>query len=168
MFAAHTLESAPPESQPAMRAVKEEFGVLPDAVGRLAHSPELLNGFLALSAGFESGTLDALSQETVAMAVSVRNQCHICIGIHTARLRKLPAPPEVIAALREARPLPDPRLEALRTFTLATMATAGAVEDATLNSLLAHGYTERNALEVVLGIGVYTLTTLANRLTGAV
>jgi hypothetical protein len=47
------------------------------------------------------------------------------------------------------------------------MATAGAVEDTTLKALLSHGYTERNALEVVLGIGTFTLTTLANRLTKA-
>jgi uncharacterized peroxidase-related enzyme len=168
MFTAHTIENAPPESQPAMRAVREEFGVLPDAVARLAHSPELLNGFLALNESFEGCTLDALSQETVAMAVSVRNQCHICIGIHSARLRRLDASPEVIAAFREGRPVPDARLEALRTFALDVMATAGAVGDDTLDALLAHGYTERNALEVVLGIGAYTLSTLANRLTKAV
>jgi hypothetical protein len=29
------------------------------------------------------------------------------------------------------------------------------------------GYTPRNALEVVLGIGAYTMSTLANRMTGA-
>lgn len=168
MFAAHTLDSAPPASQPALRAITEEFGGLPDAAARLAHSPELLNGFLALNESFEGSTLDPLSQETVAMTVSVRNRCHICIGIHTARLRKLPAPPEVVTALREAGPLPDPRLEALRAFTLDVMATAGDVEDATLKALLSHGYTERNALEVVLGIGTFTLSTLANRLTKAV
>lgn len=168
MFAAHTLDSAPPASQPALRAITEEFGGLPDAAARLAHSPELLNGFLALNESFEGSTLDPLSQETVAMTVSVRNRCHICIGIHTARLRKLPAPPEVVTALREAGPLLDPRLEALRAFTLDVMATAGDVEDATLKALLSHGYTERNALEVVLGIGTFTLSTLANRLTKAV
>ncbi|HET9079849.1 MAG TPA: hypothetical protein VFO01_04960 [Trebonia sp.] len=32
---------------------------------------------------------------------------------------------------------------------------------------LARGFTRRNALEVVTGIGAYTLSTLANRLTGA-
>ena len=30
-----------------------------------------------------------------------------------------------------------------------------------------HGYTSQNALEVVLGIGEYTLSTFANRMTGA-
>ena len=36
-----------------------------------------------------------------------------------------------------------------------------------LRAFLAQGYTGQNALEVVLGIGAYTMSTLANRLTGA-
>ena len=36
-----------------------------------------------------------------------------------------------------------------------------------LRVFLAHGYTAQNALEVVLGVATYTLSTLANRLTGA-
>ncbi len=47
------------------------------------------------------------------------------------------------------------------------IASAGAVDDAALRDFLAYGYSERNALDVVLGIGAYTLSTLANRLTGA-
>ena len=34
-------------------------------------------------------------------------------------------------------------------------------------SSLGHGYTAENALEVVLGIGTYTMSTLANRLVRA-
>ena len=47
------------------------------------------------------------------------------------------------------------------------MQTSGAVDDVTLRDFLAAGYTRANALEVVLGIGTYTMSTLANRLTGA-
>ena len=39
--------------------------------------------------------------------------------------------------------------------------------EAALRDFLAGGYTAQNALEVVLGIGTYTMSTLANRLTGA-
>jgi alkylhydroperoxidase family enzyme len=41
------------------------------------------------------------------------------------------------------------------------------VGDEALRAFLASGYTRQNALEVVLGIGTYTMSTLANRLTGA-
>jgi alkylhydroperoxidase family enzyme len=46
-------------------------------------------------------------------------------------------------------------------------AAAGAVSDDQLEAFLGHGYTLRNALEVVLGIGTYTMSTLANRMTRA-
>jgi len=41
------------------------------------------------------------------------------------------------------------------------------VPDADLATFTAAGFTTRQALEVVLGIGAYTLSTFANRLTRA-
>lgn len=87
--------------------------------------------------------------------------------MHTAKLSALRADTELVTALREQRQLPDARLEAVRTFTLEALATSGAVTDRALAAFLAHGHTSANALEVVLGIGTYTLSTLANRLTDA-
>ena len=52
-------------------------------------------------------------------------------------------------------------------FTLQVLDTTGAVGEEALRAFLASGYTSQNALEVVLGIGTYTMSTLANRLTGA-
>lgn len=168
MFPAHTLDSAPQESRPAMRNVADAFGgVVPDAVARLATSPELLNGFLAMSASFERSTLDPIAREVVIMTVAVRNQCHLCVNLHTGKLRKLGADPGLVTALREERAPQDARLAAIRAFTLDVLATTGAVDDDRIKAFLAHGYTERNALEVVLGIGTYTMSTFANRLVRA-
>ncbi|MCM2414519.1 carboxymuconolactone decarboxylase family protein [Streptomyces sp. RKAG290] len=166
-FPDHTLESAPAAARSAMSAVAAKQGHLPAAVARLAASPELLNGFLRMSALFESTTLDPLSREVLIMTMATRNSCHICVAMHTAKLTALGAEPGLIAALRSGDPLPDERLEAVREFTLAVIATSGGVDDTALGSFLAHGYTSRNALEVVLGIGAYTMSTLANRMTGA-
>jgi ribosomal-protein-alanine N-acetyltransferase len=90
--------------------------------------------------------------------------------MHTARLTALGADPGLIEALRDpdrAEPLPDERLDAVRVFALRVLDTAGDVGDQALQDFLAAGYTTQNALEVVLGIGTYTMSTLANRLTGA-
>ncbi|MFH8490716.1 carboxymuconolactone decarboxylase family protein [Streptomyces longisporoflavus] len=168
MFAEHTVETAPVESRAAMERTAAAFGKTPSAVARLAESPELLNGFLELSASFERTTLEPVAREVVVMTVAVRNDCHICVAMHTGKLRKLGADAELIAALREGRSLDrDERLEAVRQFTLEVLATAGGVGDEELKRFLAAGYTERNALEVVMGIGTYTMSTLANRLTRA-
>jgi AhpD family alkylhydroperoxidase len=167
MFAQHTLESAPAASRPLMENTVQHFGHLSDSVARLAGSPEMLGGFLQANALFESSTLDPLGREVVVMTVATRNGCRLCVAMHTGRLRTMNAGPDVIAALRAGEPLADPRLEVLRQFTLRVLATTGAVPDDEVNDFLAAGYTTRNALEVVLGIGTYTMSTLANRLVRA-
>ncbi|MEV8317261.1 carboxymuconolactone decarboxylase family protein [Streptomyces sp. NPDC059900] len=167
MFAEYTVETAPAESRAAMERTAAAFGKTPSAVARLAESPELLNGFLELSASFERTTLEPVAREVVVMTVAVRNDCHICVAMHTGKLRKLGADAGLVAALREGRALGDERLEAVRQFTLEVLATAGGVGDEELKQFLAAGHTERNALEVVMGIGTYTMSTLANRLTRA-
>jgi AhpD family alkylhydroperoxidase len=133
-FPDHTLESAPDAARRSMEAVVNKQGHLPAAVSRLATSPQLLDGFLKISAIFESTTLDPLSREVLIMTIATRNDCHVCVAMHTAKLTALGADADLIAALQD---------------------------------FLAHGYTPQNALEVVLGIGAYTMSTLANRMTGA-
>ncbi|WP_441251523.1 carboxymuconolactone decarboxylase family protein [Kitasatospora sp. McL0602] len=150
-----------------MEATTAHLGYLPAPVARLAHSPQLLDGFLKLSALFETTTLTPLERETVIMTIATRNACHVCVAMHTGKLTSLGASPALIEALRTGQPLSDPRLETLRRFTLEVVATSGAVADAPLKAFLGEGYTAQQALEVVLGIGAYTMSTLANRLTRA-
>jgi AhpD family alkylhydroperoxidase len=166
-FPDHTIESAPPAARRSMAATEKHLGYLPAAVARMAVSPHLLDGFGKLSAIFESSTLDPVAREVLVMTIATRNRCHICVAMHTARLTALGADPDVISGLRAGAPLADGRLEAIRIFTLRVLETAGDVGDEALQVFLTSGYTSQNALEVVLGIGTYTMSTLANRLTGA-
>jgi AhpD family alkylhydroperoxidase len=166
-FPDHTPESAPAASRPAMAATSKQLGYLPAAVARLATSPELLNGFLRMSALFETTTLEPVAREVVVLTVAARHGCHICIAMHSAKLAALGGGADLVAALRDARPVPDERLAAVQMFTTGVLDTAGAVGDEALSAFLAHGYTARNALEVVLGVGTYTMSALANRMTGA-
>jgi AhpD family alkylhydroperoxidase len=166
-FIDHTLETAPPAARRAMKAVADRSGYLPAAVARLAESPQLLDGFLRMSALFETASLEPVAREVVIMTMATRNACNVCVAMHTAKLHALGAEAGLIAALRESRPLDDARLEALRRFTLEVLAASGAVSDAAMDDFLGHGYTRQNALEVVLGIGAYTMSTLANRMTDA-
>ncbi|MER6140314.1 carboxymuconolactone decarboxylase family protein [Streptomyces sparsogenes] len=167
VFVDHTLESAPAASRGLMEAMTRRLGYLPAPAARLAASPQLLDGFLKLSGLFETTTLDPLTREVVILTIATRNACHVCVAMHTGKLTALGADPELIAALRERRSLPDERLDAVRAFTVEVVERAGAVGPDALDAFLAHGYTPRNALEVVLGIGAYTLSTLANRMTDA-
>jgi AhpD family alkylhydroperoxidase len=167
MFPEHTLESAPTEAHRSIQATINKQGYLPAAVARMATSPQLLDGFLRLSGLFETSTLDPVAREVVIMTMATRNSCHLCVAMHTAKLTSLGADPEIIAALRSGTPLRDSRLEAVRAFVHRVLATSGDIDDPTLSTFLDAGFTHRNALEVVMGIGTYTMSTLANRLTKA-
>jgi AhpD family alkylhydroperoxidase len=166
VFVDHTTETAPDAAR-TLAATEKRLGYLPAAVARLAEAPLLLDGFLKLSAMFEATSLDPLARETLVMTIATRNGCHVCVAMHTARLGQLGADPAVTAALRADKPLPDERLQAVRDFTHTVLDTAGDVPGGALSAFLAAGFTRRQALEVVLGIGTYTMSTLANRLTGA-
>ena len=167
VFVDHTLDTAPEAARRAMKATIDQLGYLPAPMARLAASPQLLDGFLRLSAMFETTSLTPVAREVVIMTVAVRNGCHVCVAMHTAKLGGLDADAELVAALREQRPLADAKLEALRTFTIEVLGHAGGVDDLVLKEFLEHGYTTQQALEVVLGIGAYTLSTFANRMTKA-
>ncbi len=166
-FVQHSLQTAPDPARRAMKATAEHLGYLPAGLGMLANSPKLLEGFLKLSALFESTSLEPLARETLIMTIATRNGCHLCVAMHTGRLEQLGASADVIAALRNSSCIPDPRLAAIRAFALAVFATAGAVDHQSMAAFLAAGFTVENALEVVLGIGAYTLSTFANRMTEA-
>src|SRR6185437_11466949 len=108
-----------------MTAVEAKQGYMPTAVGLLAESPETLEGFLRLSAIFDSCTLDPLARETVIMTVAARNGCHLCLAMHTARLAALGADPSLAVALRTQAPFTDARLEAVRAFAIRVLLLGG-------------------------------------------
>lgn len=71
---------------------------------------------------------------------------------------------EVLAALRAGRSLGDPKLEALRTFTAAMLEKRGAVSDDDKRAFFEAGYGPRQALEIILGLALKTITNYTNAL----
>jgi len=166
-FPAHTVDSAPARARPTIECVAQSFGFIPQPVAMMATSPELLAGFLQASATFEQTSLSPVEREVLILTVAARTGCHVCVAMHSGILCRHKGSPELIEGLRAGKPLEDPRLDALRIFTHAVMDASGAVEPAAMNAFLAQGFTARNALEVVLGVGTYVISTFANRMTEA-
>ncbi len=71
---------------------------------------------------------------------------------------------KIILALREGRSIDEPKLEALRTFVAAMLEKRGAVSDDDKRAFFNAGYTSRQALEVILGIALKTMTNYTNAL----
>ena len=172
VFTDHTLESAPEAARPALRGTAKKFGVVPPAMARMAESPALVEAFGTMLRIFDHASLAPLEREVLVMTLARFVGCDVCVAIHSGALAALGAPGALVDALREQVPLADARLEALRRFTLAVLEQrgdvgSGSAPDEPLGAFLAAGFTRQNALDVVLGVGAYTRSTYANRMTRA-
>jgi alkylhydroperoxidase family enzyme len=70
----------------------------------------------------------------------------------------------VVDALRSGTPVPDAPLNAVAEFTRAVIRSRGDVEDTELQAFRGAGFSDANALEVVLGVSLATLCNFANNL----
>lgn len=166
-FRDHTVATAPQAARPTLQQLQRKFGVLPPAVARMAASPELLDAFVTANSFFERCSLTPVQRETLVMTVAVRNGCQVCVELHSGALRRLKVDDELLVALRSGASAADPELAALQAFVHDVMDTAGDVADEKFADFIAAGFDQEQALEVVLGIGTYTLSTFANRMTQA-
>ena len=166
-FPVHSLETAPAAARAFVAGSQKAFGFLPSPVARLASAPAVGGTFMQLVGAFDRTSLDKLQREVVILTIARENGCHYCMAMHSALLAGDPAAAPAVEALRAGTPLPDERLEALAQFVRSVLAGRGDVSDQAWARFRAAGYDHAQALEVVLGVAAYTLSTYANRLTQA-
>ena len=166
-FPALSVDDAPEASRPLLAATTRQFGFLPSAVARISHSPVTLRHLLAGFASFDRTSLTPVEREVIAMTVAWEIECHYCMALHSATLGRTPGTSALVGALRDGSPLPDARLDALRRWVRAVVRERGSVPDSEAAALRAAGFGDAQTLEIVLGIGVYLLSTLLNKVTDA-
>ena len=160
-----TVDSAPAEAKDSLATAQKNNGFLPNLIGVLANAPTALETYQVVGAINARTGLSGAEREVVQITAATLNGCGFCVAGHTAIARKkLAMPEEAIQALRNTQALSDPKLNTLALFTVAVMENKGQVSDSELNDFLAAGYTQANALEVVLGVSLATLCNYANNL----
>ncbi len=166
-FPALTIETAPAAARSILRATGQQFGFVPAPVARGAHAPALLGQVLAGLRAFEHSSLGELEREVLALTVAYEQGCAYCMALHSTLLSRDPAHAELVVALRAGAPLQDGRLEALRGFVREVLLERGRVSASTWQRFEQAGFGPAQALEVVMGVGAYVLSTLLNVVTGA-
>ncbi len=163
-FQVHDLQTAPEESRAVLEQVRRSFGFIPNLTGVMAEAPTLLEGYLALADLFERTSLSPAERQVVLLSVSAVNACGYCMAAHSLIARNSGLPEQAIEALRQDRPISEVRLEALRRFTAAVVDSRGWPGEAAVESFLGAGYSKANVLEVILGVGMKTLSNYTNHL----
>ena len=161
-FPAWTVESAPEAARAIMSGAARQVGFVPAPLARGAIAPELLAQVLSGLRAFERSSLSEIEREVVALSVAYEQACDYCMALHSALLSRAPEHAAVLAALRAGAPLPDARLEALRGFAREVLLERGRVGEPAWQRFAQAGFSEAQALEVVLGVGAYVLSTLLN------
>ncbi len=165
-FPIHTADTAPAGSVAYLNAARAAFGIVPNLVGEFAESPAVIEGYLGLSSAYQKSGLTPLEREIVLIAAAVENDCHYCVAAHTTVTQGQKLDQTVIRAVRDGGPIGDARLEALRTFATRVVRERGWVSDAEVNTLIGHGFTPANVLEIVLGVGLKTISNYINHIAG--
>ncbi len=163
-FTLHTPETAPAESKPLLENSQKSFGMIPNLHAVMADSPQHLEAYQRLHALFQETSLSVVERNVVWLAINVEHECHYCVPAHTGIAKSQGVDDAVIEPLRNATPLADARLEALRQFTLKVVRQRGVVDDADVQAFLDAGFTKRNVLDIILGLAQKVMSNYVNPL----
>ena len=163
-FKLHLTTTAPEFSQPVLKATEQALGFVPNLYRVMAESPAALTAYQAIGQAQQLSNLTAIEQQVVAITVSVANGCEYCVAAHSTLATGVRIDPATLTALRNNLPLPQTRLEALRQFTLSTLAHEGWTPDRTLTTFIAAGFEQQHIFDVISLIAMKTLANYVNHL----
>ena len=163
-FTLHSLDSAPQDARPLLENALKGFGMIPGLHAVMAEAPALLEGYQLLHGLFQNSSFNADELTVVWQTINVEHGCHYCVPAHTGIAKAMKVSDEISEALRNQTPLPTARLEALRSFTLAMLRQRGEVDQAQLQAFYAAGYSERQVLEVILGLAQKVMSNYTNHI----
>lgn len=161
---AQTPASTSGKARDMLETSQRNLGFVPNMYANMANSPGLLQTYLQGYELFrnESG-LSPTEQEVVFLTISRYNGCTYCTAAHSMIADKMSGvPADVLAALREGKPLNDAKLQALSAFAYIMVESRGTPTPEQLAAFKAVGYTDRHALEIILAIAVKTLSNYTN------
>lgn len=164
-FKVHTPETAPEASKEILAGALKQNGFIPNLYGIMAESPELLKAYRHLADSFNATSLNQIEKNIVWLAVSNYNACHYCMAIHTSVAKMNQLPDDMIEALRNNMPLKNEKLETLRNFAVLLTEKRGWANEEEISKFLKAGYTRKNILELVVGIGQKIISNYVNHIT---
>ena len=134
-FPIHTIETAPEGSKPWLQEAQNRFGFVPNLIGKLANAPVAAEAYLTIHSIYGKSTLTPAEQQVVALAINYEHDCHYCMAAHTGGAKMAKLDESAIEALRNGKPIPDPKLQALREFAVKMVLKRAWVDDADQQAL---------------------------------
>ena len=163
-FILHTQETCPGGSKPLLEKSVSSFGVIPNLHAVMAESPELLESYQLLHTLFQQTSLNAEELTVVWQTINVAHQCHYCVPAHAMIADNMKVDGKITEALINKTELPDPKLQVLHETTLSLLTNRGVLADEELKKFYEAGYTNKQLLEIILGMAQKVISNYTNHL----
>jgi alkylhydroperoxidase family enzyme len=163
-FKVYEINNAPSDSRVDLEKIKLNHGNVPNVYAVMAESPQLLKAHIAVKDLFEKATLNKQDRKLVLLTASRELGSAYDTAVYSGAAEKHNVPADVIEGIRAGTTLKDKKLESLRAFTVSVVNKHGQVADTDVKAFLDAGYTRANVLEIVLAIGMVTLTACTNQI----
>lgn len=160
----HSVDSAPEGSRDALKALEAQFGKVLNIHGAMAHSPAVLETYVAIQNALEDkGALDKKLREVVALAVANVDECSYCQAAHTLGGKAAGLSEADTIAIRRGQ-VDDPKLQALVTLVREQAAKVGHVQDSTWQAALDAGWSDAELTETSAVVALNLFTNYFNHL----
>lgn len=161
-----TVGEVPDASRAQLNAVAMSLGSVPNLFRLVAQSPAALRGFLALSGSFSGATLDAMTQERIAIAVAELNGCNYCMSAHTYLGRIVAKLDDAEITANRSGASNDIKANVAVRFATQIVRMRGHVSEEQLTAIKAAGYSNAEIVEIVLAVALHTFTNYLNEVAG--
>jgi uncharacterized peroxidase-related enzyme len=163
-FKLHDPSTAPTDSTETLDRVQKSWGLIPNLHRVLAESPAALEAYATLWNIAEKTAFTPQERNIAYIAIIYENECTYCMAGHTNLSRMAKVEPEAITAVREGRPIADPKLQALRQFAAKVTRNRGVVSEADVSAFKAAGYDNRAMLDVLVLAATKLISNYTNHL----
>ncbi|AOA59468.1 carboxymuconolactone decarboxylase family protein [Acinetobacter larvae] len=164
-FAPLRIDQAATALQQRLTTAQQQNGFHSNLLGVLAYSAQALQSYQFLGEINAQSSLNVAQREVVQLVAATHNGCRFCVAGHSALAKhKAKMTAQSIQALRLRQSLADPALNALADFAGLVLQHKGAVATAQIEAFFAAGYSQQQALDVLLGLSLATLCNYANNL----
>lgn len=161
----HTAETAPEDSRKELQALAAQFGKVLNIHGAMAHSPAVLQSYVALQQVIgDYGTFDARTREAIALVVGNVDECTYCQSAHTMGAKAAGLSEDQTIAIRRGDIDFDDKLAVLLELARQTTANKGSVKDDAWTAALDAGWSDAQLTELSVHVALNLFTNYFNHL----
>ena len=163
-FTLHETATAPAASVELLDDVRKGLGFVPNLQRVMAESPAALEAHSMLLGIAEKTRFSPVERNIAYLSIIYENECAYCMAGHTNLSRMARVSEDDITAVREGRPIADPKLEALRHFAAVLTRNRGVVSPAEVAAFKKAGYDNRAILDLLVLAATKLIANYTNHL----